>query len=73
MTADTPATPCINVCRMDAASGWCVGCLRTIDEIAAWAQLDDAGRRAVLAAIERRRETPQACALLAPLAQEVRP
>ena len=27
-------SPCINVCRMDAATGWCAGCLRTIDEMA---------------------------------------
>ena len=28
--------------RIDATSGWCEGCLRTIDEIAAWGSLDDA-------------------------------
>jgi len=49
------ASPCISVCRMDAASGLCVGCLRTIDEIAAWSVLDDDERRGVLAAVERRR------------------
>ena len=27
-------SPCIAVCRMDAATGWCEGCLRTLDEIA---------------------------------------
>ncbi|MDE2159011.1 MAG: DUF1289 domain-containing protein [Burkholderiales bacterium] len=41
------ASPCINVCRIDAATGWCVGCLRTIDEIASWSQLADAERRAL--------------------------
>ena len=58
MKATPPGTvpsPCINVCRMDAASGLCEGCLRTIDEIAAWAQLPEAGRRAVWAALEQRR------------------
>ena len=35
-------SPCIDVCRMDARSGWCEGCLRTLDEIAAWSTLDDA-------------------------------
>jgi predicted Fe-S protein YdhL (DUF1289 family) len=35
-------SPCINVCRMHAATGWCEGCARTIQEIAAWGQLDDA-------------------------------
>ena len=49
------ASPCINVCRMDEASGWCEGCLRTIDEIAAWGSLDDDGKRAVWRRLEERR------------------
>lgn len=48
-------SPCTSVCRMDAASGWCIGCLRTLDEIAAWGALDDAGRRAVLQLLPARR------------------
>ena len=40
-------SPCINVCRMDKASGWCEGCLRTIDEIASWSTYDDSTKRAV--------------------------
>jgi predicted Fe-S protein YdhL (DUF1289 family) len=48
-------SPCINVCQMDEASGWCKGCLRTIDEIAYWSQLNDAQRAAVLAMLPQRR------------------
>jgi predicted Fe-S protein YdhL (DUF1289 family) len=40
---------------MDAASGWCEGCLRTLDEIAAWAALDDPAKRAVWVELGRRR------------------
>ncbi|QYD68850.1 DUF1289 domain-containing protein [Paraburkholderia edwinii] len=40
-------SPCINICRMDDATGWCDGCLRTIDEIANWSLYDDATKRAV--------------------------
>lgn len=40
---------------MDEATGLCAGCLRTIDEIAAWSVLDDAQRRAVWDAIAARR------------------
>ena len=47
-------SPCTSVCRMDAASGLCEGCLRTIDEVAAWGMMDDQGRRAVWALIEQR-------------------
>ncbi|HSQ80521.1 MAG TPA: DUF1289 domain-containing protein [Casimicrobiaceae bacterium] len=50
------ASPCISVCRMDEATGLCVGCQRTLEEIAAWGALDDAARRAVWVAITRRRE-----------------
>jgi predicted Fe-S protein YdhL (DUF1289 family) len=48
------ASPCVNVCQMDEASGWCQGCLRTIDEIAFWSVLDDDDKRAVLAALPPR-------------------
>ncbi|MBX3620249.1 MAG: DUF1289 domain-containing protein [Rhizobacter sp.] len=47
-------SPCINVCRMDAATGLCAGCLRTIDEIAAWSTLDDDAKRAVWLSVEQR-------------------
>ena len=56
--ADEVPSPCIDVCRMNARTGLCEGCLRTIDEIAAWGALDAAGKRAVLARIAERREEP---------------
>jgi predicted Fe-S protein YdhL (DUF1289 family) len=48
-------SPCINVCRMDDATGWCEGCLRTIDEIVAWGSMADDDKRAVWQLIEQRR------------------
>lgn len=48
-------SPCIDVCRMDTASGLCEGCLRTLDEIAGWAAATDDAKRLVLAAIAQRR------------------
>lgn len=50
------ASPCNNVCRIDDASGWCIGCLRTLDEIAAWASVDDDRRQTILADLPVRRE-----------------
>lgn len=47
-------SPCISVCRMDASTGWCEGCLRTLDEIAGWSLFDDDAKRAVWDAIEVR-------------------
>ena len=49
------ASPCINICQMHAASGWCVGCLRTLDEITSWGSLDDSGRRELLQRLRARR------------------
>jgi len=48
------ASPCISVCRIDSSTGLCVGCLRTLDEIAVWGSLDDEARLAVLAAVADR-------------------
>ena len=48
-------SPCISVSRLHPATGWCEGCARSIDEIAAWGRLDDAGKRAVWALLPARR------------------
>jgi predicted Fe-S protein YdhL (DUF1289 family) len=53
---DAAASPCIGICALDPRTGWCEGCARTIDEIAAWGALDDATRRAVLQRLPARRE-----------------
>jgi uncharacterized protein len=49
------ASPCISVCELHEGTGWCSGCLRTLDEIAAWSALDDTGKRAVWVELGRRR------------------
>lgn len=40
-------SPCIKLCRIDPESGLCVGCLRTLDEIAGWAGFPAGQRRAI--------------------------
>ena len=61
--ASTVPSPCVNICRMEAATGLCTGCWRTIDEIAAWSRMDDEARRAVWRLIEQRQfDTPAATA-----------
>jgi uncharacterized protein len=49
-------TPCIQVCTMDAASGLCAGCGRTLDEIANWGRMNGAQRAAIMAALPHRLE-----------------
>jgi len=47
-------TPCIKVCVVDGASGNCLGCGRTLGEIAQWARFSDAERDAVMALLPAR-------------------
>ncbi len=56
LTQSPVPSPCISVCRMDPETGWCEGCLRTIDEIAAWSQMSDDDKRSVWSELARRRE-----------------
>jgi len=52
---DAPvASPCINICRLDD-QGLCVGCRRTIDEIAEWSRASEARRREILSELDARR------------------
>lgn len=48
------ASPCISVCTLLEPQGICVGCFRTLEEIAQWSVLDAAAKRAVLAALPAR-------------------
>ena len=48
-------SPCTKVCVMDADSRYCIGCSRTLDEIARWGTMDDAERAAVMAQLPARR------------------
>jgi predicted Fe-S protein YdhL (DUF1289 family) len=47
-------TPCVNVCLLDSETGLCVGCGRTMQEIASWAAMTPAERRAIMAALPAR-------------------
>jgi len=42
-------TPCVKVCTLDARSGVCLGCGRTLDQIARWASMSEAERARVMA------------------------
>ena len=49
-------SPCVSLCKMDLDTGLCQGCLRSLDEIVAWAGADDDFKRAVWARIRRREQ-----------------
>ncbi|MEJ1966722.1 MAG: DUF1289 domain-containing protein [Gammaproteobacteria bacterium] len=49
-----PGTPCINVCVL-RADGYCLGCLRTGDEIARWRDMAPAEQWRLVDALAQRR------------------
>lgn len=49
------ATPCVQVCVVDGASGLCLGCYRTLSEIAGWSRLTDERRARIMTELPSRR------------------
>jgi uncharacterized protein len=49
-------SPCVNICQMDPVTGYCIGCLRRIEEIAGWMDLSNEERRAIVAQLEERKK-----------------
>jgi predicted Fe-S protein YdhL (DUF1289 family) len=47
-------TPCVRVCVLDAATGLCSGCGRTLDEIGDWLALSEAERERIMAELPDR-------------------
>ena len=53
--AEGPPSPCIAVCQIEEATGLCLGCRRTIDEIRDWIIMSPEERRRLLDALPLRR------------------
>ena len=53
---DERSSPCIRVCRLDEQDSVCLGCGRTLDEIAGWMAFNEGERRAVLARLRAERQ-----------------
>jgi hypothetical protein len=48
MSQSPISSPCIKVCAVDGRTGLCMGCGRTLKEIAGWARLSEAERLDVM-------------------------
>ncbi len=51
---DEVESPCVNICTIHPAEGLCIGCLRTLDEIAAWSKMAPKARRQVMDELPQR-------------------
>lgn len=47
-------SPCVKVCVVHPETGLCLGCHRTVEEIAAWSGMTPDARAAVMAALPAR-------------------
>lgn len=52
--AEPISSPCIKVCAVEGRTSLCIGCGRTLKEIAAWGSLDEPARRAIMAELPAR-------------------
>lgn len=48
-------SPCNLVCTIDRVTGLCLGCARTLDEIAIWGVASNDERRSILRAVAERK------------------
>jgi predicted Fe-S protein YdhL (DUF1289 family) len=53
-TTPKPDTPCIAVCVIDPTTGLCLGCGRTLAEIARWHAMERSERLSVMATLPQR-------------------
>jgi predicted Fe-S protein YdhL (DUF1289 family) len=47
-------SPCVKICVVHPESRLCLGCYRSVEEIAAWGRMSPAERRAVMAELTAR-------------------
>ncbi|MBL0924271.1 MAG: DUF1289 domain-containing protein [Sphingomonadaceae bacterium] len=47
-------SPCIDVCDVDSTGQYCIGCGRSMDEIAYWLSASDEERRAIMEQLPER-------------------
>jgi len=51
---DEIESPCVKLCAIHPTAKICVGCHRTLDEIAGWSRMDPQARRKVMAELPAR-------------------
>ena len=49
-------SPCIDICTIDANSGECIGCGRTLDQINNWTNFDNLKKKQILENLNAKNE-----------------
>ena len=52
-------SPCVQVCVVHPETRLCIGCARSIDEIAGWSRMSSEARAAVMAELPQRQAQPK--------------
>ncbi|MGV8932228.1 MAG: DUF1289 domain-containing protein [Luteimonas sp.] len=47
-------SPCIEICKIDRPSGWCIGCGRTVQEIRTWSAIKPYSKNKISGELQRR-------------------
>jgi uncharacterized protein len=59
MSAHSPnvnsLSPCVDRCAIDQTGHYCIGCCRSLEEIAGWGLASDEERRAIIEKLPERR------------------
>ncbi len=54
MSEKKKETPCVAVCLMDPKTNLCLGCGRTLPEIARWGRMESAERLSIMSTLSQR-------------------
>jgi uncharacterized protein len=58
-----PVSPCVGVCTLDPETHFCIGCARSIEEIADWPRLGAEEKRRVIALLPSRQARARGAAM----------
>ena len=58
-------SPCVKICTLDARKGRCLGCGRTLDEIADWSAMSASERKRIAGELSARLTAYSAASLAA--------
>ena len=48
-------SPCINICRIDKKSGFCIGCNRSLIEVSNWSNLSEDKKKQIIFELNSRK------------------